>query len=102
MAASLKLQIGPNPYYFEPQNEQSADRQGFYTALLKTVATLQSSSNETLTKYITEQSQSHNGTSGGSKTKQNIDHDGSGCGDIDSDDDQMDDGSDGEYSNCRK
>ena len=89
MAASMKLQIGSQSFTFEPPHEQLTDREHFYTALLKSVATLQANSNETLTNHIAGRSKilSQNGTevSNGEAGDMN-----------DGDDDLLDDDSDGE------
>ena len=90
MAASMKLQIGSQSFTFEPPHEQLNDREHFYTALLKSVATLQANSNETLTNHIAGQSKilSQNGTEVSN---------GDAAGDMnDGDDDLLDDDSDGE------
>ena len=89
MAVSMKLQIGSQSFTFEPPHEQLTDREHFYTALLKSVSTLQANSNEILTNHIAGQSKifSQNGTevSNGDAGDMN-----------DGDDDLLDDDSDGE------
>ena len=91
MAASMKLQIGSQSFTFEPPHEQLTDREHFYTALLKSVATLQANSNETLTNHIAGQSKiilSQNGTEVSNGDDEDMNDDG--------DDDLLDDDSDGE------
>lgn len=93
----MEICIGSKSHKFTANTDRNNDRTGFYSRLLEEISSMQTQSNETLTKHIVEMSKSQNRN--GNPTSSS-DHQGAAVtGDDDSDDDDLIEEDDDEEDN---
>lgn len=94
----MEICIGSKSHKFTANTDRNNDRTGFYSRLLEEISSMQTQSNETLTKHIVEMSKSQNRN--GNPTTSSSDHQGAAVtGDDDSDDDDLIEEDDDEEDN---
>lgn len=94
----MEICIGSKSHKFTANTDRNNDRTGFYSRLLEEISSMQTQSNETLTKHIVEMSKSQN-RNGNPTSSDHHQQAAAVTGDDDSDDDDLIEEDDDEKDN---